>query len=201
MIYILFGTVVCVLLVLIYISSTREDLTPLTCTDPSRVFMVVNKDDKKEAACKLEKLSFLVEKLLRFLKDNRVKYTPRQTESVNMLLDKFNFEIIQEGLPTKDQTSYTLDKDKLIVWCIRQYDGKFVEDSIMIFVIIHEMAHTANKGWGHGNEDFWPIMKFLLREAVNAEVYKPVDYRKYPYKYASLNINHSPLFDAGIPMW
>ena len=63
-----------------------------------------------------------------------------------------------------------------------------------MFVALHEISHIATKSIGH-KQEFWDNFKFILEEAVEIKIYKPVDYKKKPISYCSLNITDNPYFD------
>jgi hypothetical protein len=61
--------------------------------------------------------------------------------------------------------------------------------------MLHEMAHIGNyNGWGH-NKRFWSVFKFLLEEAKESKIYKPINWADYPTKYCGLDVKYNPLFD------
>ena len=47
---------------------------------------------------------------------------------------------------------------------------------------------------GHKKE-FWQNFKFLLKNAVEIEVYNPIDYKKKPKKYCGMTITDNPYYD------
>lgn len=122
-------------------------------------------------------------------------------ERVLQLLQNYDSKQMYEISPknTGNATSYTEDK-KVLVLCLRQKqpnaDGQYPLHDIntLMFVVLHELAHMANKSWGHA-VDFWVLFKFLLLNGVEADIYKPVDYKKYPINYCGLWLHYNPLFD------
>jgi hypothetical protein len=63
-----------------------------------------------------------------------------------------------------------------------------------MFVIIHELAHIASKTVGH-NTEFYDNFKFLLNEATELGVYKPVNYGHNPEEYCGINVTNNPYFE------
>jgi hypothetical protein len=47
---------------------------------------------------------------------------------------------------------------------------------------------------GH-KQIFWQHFKFLLEEAKEINIYKPVDYKKNPEPYCGMKITDNPLYD------
>ena len=70
-----------------------------------------------------------------------------------------------------------------------------INTNTIIFVAIHEIAHTMTKSIGH-KEEFWKNFKFLLQEAVKIGIYKPVDYKKKNKHYCGMDITDNPYFDV-----
>ena len=62
----------------------------------------------------------------------------------------------------------------------------------MLFVAIHELGHLMTKSIGH-NTEFWDNMRFLLKEAISANLYTKEDYFNNPVDYCGTVINDSPL--------
>ena len=61
-----------------------------------------------------------------------------------------------------------------------------------MFVALHELSHVMTKSIGH-TEEFWDNFRFLLKEAINANLYKNHNFRKFPVKYCGTEITDSPL--------
>ena len=64
----------------------------------------------------------------------------------------------------------------------------FMNDNIIMFVIIHELAHIMTIQIGHPKE-FWDNMKYLLEQAEEINLYYPEDYEKNPQIYCGMEIN------------
>lgn len=121
---------------------------------------------------------------------------------VETLLDNFNPDVFYENDPRySNDTSYTMNKGDAMYIGLRKKDDptQFEHEDTIFFVLLHESAHIANyNGWGH-DDRFWTVFKFLIHEAVEAGVYIPTDYAKYPEPYMSISIYYQPLFDNSLP--
>ncbi len=101
-----------------------------------------------------------------------------------------------------DATSYTEDKRTLVL-CLRKKKpnevGEYTLHDIntMMFVVLHELTHMANKHWQH-RMDFWTLFKFMLINAVEAGIYDPIDYAHTPLNYCGLDLNYNPYFDQNV---
>lgn len=110
------------------------------------------------------------------------------------LVNKYNESHIFEGNPqnNKNFTSYTINKGEKVVFCLRsKLNGKFHSQNMLQYVAIHELAHIASIGVGHGVE-FQVNFKWLLKEAVKENLYREEDFRRNPKEYCGLTINTQP---------
>jgi hypothetical protein len=105
---------------------------------------------------------------------------------------KFNIFFIFLSSPQSGYTSYSVDKGKRLVLCIRQNDAlnTFVEYNTLLYVCIHELAHCALTDIGH-TSNFWETFKFLLKEAVDIGLYKKTDYASNPAEFCGIKITSS----------
>jgi hypothetical protein len=162
-----------------------------------------------------ELLSRLHSTMINFMRKLKHKYkidkpgeigaNTRSRLMVDYLLDNYNPDTFYENDPQfSTETSYTVNKGDRMYLCLRSKTPPYtlVSYDIMIFVLLHEMAHIANyDGWNHG-DDYWAAFKFILHEAVLAGIYTPVDYGKYPVHYCGMLIEYQPLYDTSLPnLW
>lgn len=104
--------------------------------------------------------------------------------------------LLRKHKPTawNKDVAYTVAKGKSINICLDMNNI-----NTLTFVLIHEMAHIMTPYFdNHSKEVFWPTFKFMLKEAVEAGVYTPVDYSANPVQYCGMRIYHNPLFDNSI---
>lgn len=116
------------------------------------------------------------------------------------LLDNYNPDVFYENEPGSNGTSYTLNKGAAMYICLRnKFDSNvLVDPDMLLFVMLHEAAHIANyNGWGH-NTRFWEVFKFILKNAEESGLYKPIDYSKNPQNYCGLHVDYNPLLDRGL---
>ena len=108
--------------------------------------------------------------------------------------------VIENVPPTIVNTSYVKDKGAEVAFCLRDNLGtseKIHENEILQFVALHELTHIGTTQIGHKAE-FWKCFKFILLEAAEAKIHKPMDFRKNPVTYCSLKIDYNPVFDKGV---
>lgn len=97
--------------------------------------------------------------------------------------------------PGKD-VSFNINKGDSISLCLRDFanPSSFHEFNDIIFVAIHELAHSCTISYQHTDE-FWYNFRFLLENAIEAKLYVNKDYNKYPVNYCSMEITYNPIFD------
>lgn len=121
---------------------------------------------------------------------------------VHSIIYNYNPEVIEENDPrTSTDTSYTVDKGRRIMLCVRDKEdpNRLVDPNTLMFVVLHEVGgHIGNyNGWQHTTR-FWTIFKFVLNEASEFGIYKPIDYAKHPARYCGITIDYQPLYDRGL---
>ena len=215
---IIIGILVLLILYFTYINISKHlNLTKISAG--YNQWNVINTyENKQEAAELMERVNSTMIKFLRFLKkkyhidetsdiilQEGSKHKVTTSDIYNMidnLLDNYNYEKFYENDPAKsNETSYTMNKGDAMYICLRdkQNPNKLVNFDTLLFVLMHESAHIANyNDFGH-TVRFWTIFKLLLNNAVEAGIYTPVNYQKYPTNYCGLLINYQPLFDDNLP--
>lgn len=80
------------------------------------------------------------------------------------------FPEIEKVKVMKGSSSYTVDKNKVYI-CTDYKDQKY-DDNMLIYVILHELAHVITPEIGHG-ETFIDNFDRLLKRAIEAKLYDP----------------------------
>lgn len=156
---------------------------------------VRERNDKFVAANKLAKLAYNLNKLVRACEMDK-KF---DNGKVGFMKQNWNPNNIEESDPDSNTTSFSLNKGKKLVFCIRHKDdeGTFVDDNTILFVGIHELAHLMTTEVGH-TPLFWKNMKILLEKAVDIGIYSPENYEAAPKKYCGIEITSTPLSDYSL---
>ncbi len=142
----------------------------------------------QQSANILSRININILKLISYIKSKNV-----QPEYANRLYS-FNPHSLEENILDID-TSYTLNKGSYVVFCLspRKVNSDSVYDiNTLMYVAIHELAHIVTVSVGHTPE-FTKNFKSLLKYAIEANVYKLVDYSKNPEEYCGMNINKNIL--------
>lgn len=119
-------------------------------------------------------------------------------EHARLLIERYDPRNMTENSPLNAQnyTAYTENKGEVIAICLRAKDATHTihDPNLIMFVVLHELAHVSNQTIGH-DDSFWRAFKWLLQEAVEAGIYKPDNYDKTPQRYCGLLIDYNPLWD------
>lgn len=82
-----------------------------------------------------------------------------------------------------DTSSYTEDKS-MIGLCVRDpMTGQYFNDNVLMYVVLHELAHFLSKSYGHNNE-FRNTFQSLLEDAREKCLYDPT--QKFPEVYCGV---------------
>jgi predicted metal-dependent hydrolase len=108
---------------------------------------------------------------------------------------------LRENFPNiqgKD-VSYNVNKGDDISLCLRNYDDptKFHDINDILFVALHELAHSCNESYGHDLR-FWKIFRIILENAIEIDIYKNINYKYDNVYYCSMHITYNPIFDKSL---
>lgn len=67
--------------------------------------------------------------------------------------------------------SYTINKEKVYI-CTKDHNNEYYEDNMLIYVLLHEMAHVLNDTIGHTPE-FFEKFDELKTKAIELSIYDP----------------------------
>ena len=170
------------------VKKNNEIITKLSNVD-NRKYVVRKLPDAQTASDKLATINIKILKLIKYVKD-------KERSGVERLGIRYNPDTLSEtGLNAK-YTSYSVNKGEKISICIRNKEtNQFMDDNIIMFVVIHELAHIMTVQIGHPKE-FWDNMKYLLEQANEIKLYDPVNYNEKSEMYCGMEINSTP-YDFG----
>jgi hypothetical protein len=150
--------------------------------------------DKQQAADLMAKLRLRLTKLCDILSN---KYPDKA--QVKLMVKNFRSDPNRflESTPDSQHTSYSVNKGESIHLCLRQRQGpdeSLVDENVMTFVALHELAHVCTESVGHG-PDFWNNFGWLLKEAESNGLYTYTDFSAHPVSYCGVYITDSPRYD------
>jgi hypothetical protein len=177
------------------IFTSQYPLVEVKSNVDGRTYKVRDLEDKQEAADLLAKIRMK----LTTLTDNLEKKYPDKKQ-VKQIVKNFRSDPNRflEATPDAQHTSYSVNKGESVHLCLRQResgDESLVNENVMMFVAIHELAHICTESIGHG-PDFWNNMGFLLKEAEGMSLYQYTDFKAQPVSYCGMKITDSPRHDA-----
>jgi hypothetical protein len=166
----------------------------VTSTVDGKQYKVRDMPDKQNAANLMAKVRMRIEKLCNTIEKKYPDKAQVKQMVRNFRADPSRF---MEATPDSEHTSSTVNKGEAIHMCLRQRDGgdeSLVNENVMAFVAIHELAHVCTESIGHG-PDFWNNFGWLLKEAEAIQVYQYTDFSAHPVSYCGVYITDSPRYD------
>lgn len=158
-------------------------------------YYVRNLADKVQAADRLSRVREKLRRLRTHLEQSQSKlqFVKQIVKNFECTPDQFS-----ESTPEAVHTSYTVDKEKVFM-CLRQRNEKeeLVQDNVLVFVALHEMAHVGTASIGHTPE-FWNNFAWLLKQAEHIKIYTYTDFSAHPVEYCGVYITDSPTYKAGV---
>jgi hypothetical protein len=175
-------------------SNSKFPLVDVKSTIDSRTYRVRDMADKQQAADLMARVRLKIDKLYLFLKE-KFPSKPQVKQLLNNFVpDPSRFE---ESTPAAEHTSYSVNKGEKVHLCLRQREGgneTLVQENVMVFVSLHEMAHVVTPTLGHG-PDFWNNFAWILKQAEEIGIYKYQDFKAHPVSYCGISITDSPAYD------
>lgn len=176
------------------VGNSQYPLVQVKSTVDGKLYRVRDMRDKQQAADLLAKVRLRMKKLYAHLAS-----TFPDKPQVKRLLQRFeaNPERLLEATPDAEHTSYSVNKGEAVHLCLRQRQGadeNLVNENVMVFVSLHEMAHMITDSVGHEPE-FWNNFGWLLKQAENLGVYQYQDFKAHPVRYCGTNITDQPRYD------
>lgn len=150
-------------------------------------YYVSDLPNKQEIADLLAQLKLNVKTVLKYMKENP---NSKYQEYVKRLDNKINNVSITENT-TEENTSYSVNKGEELVICVRSRETNNLHNvNLIMYVVLHEISHIMCPEYGHGAL-FQTIFKYLLEEAIKANVYKKIDFNNSPEEYCGIQIKTS----------
>lgn len=180
----------------IYYKQSKYPLSYVKSNVDNEQYLVRNLPDKQEAA---DRLARTREKLVRLRK--HLEQTHKSTPFVANMLKNFDAapSRFSESTPDAQYTSYSVNKGEKIYMCLRQRDAaeQLVNENVITFVALHEMAHTGTQSIGHTPE-FWNHFAWLIKQAERIGIYEYTDFAAHPVEYCGVHITDSPTYKQGV---
>lgn len=154
-------------------------------------YLVRKTSDKKQAANILAKIR---SKIFRFIDalDNKKDEFPEYLKYINQLSRRIKGVIISESPQNSEYVSYSVDKGEEISLCLRSKKilSTFHDENLVMYVVLHELAHVANPETGHGDL-FKKIFAFFAEFAINNGFYIKIDFALNHTEYCGMILTTS----------
>tara|TARA_Y100000389_G_C17419784_1_gene496038 strand:+ start:900 stop:1388 length:489 start_codon:yes stop_codon:yes gene_type:complete len=95
-------------------------------------------------------------------------YNPTHLKTLKKLNNR---NILNEIKILRGENSYTINKQKVYI-CLKDDNGKYYDDNMLIYVLLHELSHVICEEVGH-TKKFHDIFEKLLERAVKLKIYDP----------------------------
>jgi len=203
--FIIVGTIYLLFYLIDYIHFGHVSFLNYTINDKS--YNVLKDKDNYENAAELlykvdNNLLTLINHITKKYYNNKTNLSDEKYKIIKNITYKlqknYKSHSLKENFPVtagKD-VSFNINKGDHISLCLRDFTNpkSFHEFNDIMFVAIHELAHSCSKSYGHDDE-FLYNFRFLLENAIEIGIYKNIDYYKYPVNYCSMQITYNPIFD------
>lgn len=175
---------------ILYMQS-HNDMVYVKSNIDGESYLVRDMPDKQLTANQLSKIRGNMLSLTDYLVKNKSNY-PTYAKYIDLLNSKIRNSVIMENGEDSVYTSYSVNKGEQIVFCLRsRKDKDNIHDlNLMMYVVIHEMAHVGCPSIGHTDE-FRMIFAFFTKEAIKLGLYKKIDFKENPVEYCGMTVSES----------
>lgn len=184
--------IIIVIIILLYYYFTNDKLVLYKSSLTNKEYLVNDTKNKDKSAELLSIIELNMYKLKNSLYVNKTMYPEyeKYIELLNENLTKTRTEIKEKPESSSD-TSYSINKGEELVFCLKsKKTGKYHNIDLIMYVVLHEMAHMACPEVGH-TPLFSKIFRFLTEEAIKMRIYNHTNYALYPTEYCGLDLNSS----------
>jgi hypothetical protein len=183
--------IIVIIILVIYAKKEYDDVTYVKSDIDNKYYLVRRLQDKQMASNLLAKIKENMITLTMYLTNNKNKY-PEQKQYIEQLDDKIHNSIITESSENNVYTSYSVNKGEQIVFCLRSRKEKnqLHDINLLMYVVLHEMAHVACPEYGHTNL-FKNIFAFFTTIAIEQKLYTKINFREHPLEYCGISITDS----------
>ncbi len=191
--------IIIITLYIIYYIYYKEELTNsdkfvlvTSSIDNNKYYVLKEYSDKQDASNILAKLNINITLLLEYFDNHINDFSTYQQGFIKKLKKRYSYKILSEAINKQNYTSYLIDK-KHIYLCLRQKSVDFVDINVLMFVLLHELAHLSmdriiSEKEHETDNDFKESFKMLIDTSIKIKIYKNIDFFTYPQKYCGMTI-------------
>lgn len=191
--YWIFIFILLLVILIIYIKSNSLGVAFIKSDIDNEYYLVRDLTDKQQASNLLAKIKQNIIILTKYLYDKRndkmsLEYKPY----IDQLERRIKNVIVLESAEDSVNTSYSVNKGEQIVFCLRsrKIKNQLHKLNLLMYVVIHEMAHVACPEYGH-TDLFKKIFAFMTKIAIEIKLYDKIDFSHDPMEYCGLLITDS----------
>jgi predicted metal-dependent hydrolase len=175
--------------VLIILNKNNE-VVYVKSTIDGKNYLVRNTKDKQLASNMLAKIKENIFMFVNYLHENKDKYV-EMDKYITQLNKNIKNVTITESTKYSIYTSYSIEKGKEIVFCLRSKKNDKIHDlNLIMYVCIHELAHVACPEYDH-TPLFKTIFAFFTEVAIIIGLYTKIKFYENPEEYCGLTITDS----------
>jgi hypothetical protein len=193
-IYIACSIVAIVLILYLYISELKTEYFQLRKAMLNNTMYEVQDYSNPDAAAEL--LANINRNIKRVISCLISKY-PNDARVLRLKSRSANL-VIEEAKHVENSSTYTVNKGERMTICLRKKNSTkdLYDIDLLLFVIIHELAHVMTITLDHSPE-FMVNFKFILHEAADCGIYRPVNYGSAGNRidYCGVSVSHNPYFE------
>lgn len=184
--------IVFLVIISIFYKTTSKEVVYVKSDIDDQEYLVRDLPDNQKAAnmlARIKKNIFHLTDHLNSKKDGDYKdYEPY----IEQLVDKIQGVVINESSENSKYTSYSVNKGEQLVFCLRSRSNKnhLHELNLLMYVVLHEMAHVGCPEYGH-TPLFKRIFAFFTEVAIDINLYTRIPFDEVPLEYCGLTISES----------
>lgn len=159
----------------------------------NKYYEVLDLKDKQHVADTIAFIMDNMERLMNYMYKSDI--TGEYSQYLDRLKKRLPSLVVMENIVdpyfAKNLTSYTVNKGDKMVLCARSRIANKIHDvNLITYVVLHEMAHVACPEYGH-TDTFKKIFKFMTKSAIDAGIYKRINFSANPTEYCGMTIDDS----------
>jgi predicted metal-dependent hydrolase len=181
--------IIIVFIIVFYIVFIMNNSSLVKFDVDGNIILVRDTPDKEQSSKLLNELITRMYYLKKDVVDNKNEF-PEYIEYINQFNENFTKSRtkIYETSLNSEYTSYSINKGEELVFCLRsKTTGQLHNINLLMYVAVHELAHTACPETGH-TPLFNKIFKFLLERAIEIKLYYYEDYASNPIEYCGMKL-------------
>lgn len=182
--------IICV--IYLYFKFFNSDMIYVKSNIDNKYYLVNKNNTSQYASDMLAQINLNMNTLVNYLYTNKNQYS-EYIEYIDRLHDKITNVVILENKMNNNYTSYSVNKGEQLIFCLRSKDNNYQlhDINLLMYVVIHEMAHIGCPIYDNHGTLFKKIFAFLTDTAISLNIYKKIDFKKYSVEYCGMKIQNS----------